>query len=148
MTRQHLNIEAMQAMVDRSSFNRWLGMRVVSIDEHELCMKIRWRDELVSSPERQSTHGGVIAALIDCSADYVIAATIGHALPTLDLHIDYHRVALPGDLLAKASITHLGAKLGVAKAHITDGKGQLIASGRGMYMVTPPPVASPPPNAS
>jgi len=132
-----MTCEAIQAMVDRSPFNRWLGMQVLALDEQGLRLKIRWREELVSSPERQSTHGGVIAALIDCGADYVIAASVGHALPTLDLHIDYHRTARPGDLYAQSCLTHLGNTLGVAQTQVSDAQGRLIASGRGMYLITP-----------
>lgn len=142
MTTTLLSCEAMQAIVDRSPFNRWLGMQVLALDAQGLQLKIRWREELVSSPERQSTHGGVIAALVDCAADYVIAATVGHALPTLDLHIDYHRVARPGDLYAQSRLTHLGGTLGVAQTQVSDAQGRLIASGRGMYLLTPPVAAA------
>ncbi|WP_443082928.1 PaaI family thioesterase [Variovorax sp. HW608] len=139
-----MNEEQLQAVVDRSSFNRWLGMKVVSVGESNLTLRISWRDELISSPERQSIHGGVIAALVDCAADYVIAADVGHAVPTIDLHIDYHRIALPGDLEVEASITHLGSTLGVATAKVTDAQGKLVASGRGLYMTGARPLSPPP----
>lgn len=141
-----LNKEALQAIVDRSSFNRWLGMKVDEVLEDSVRLRITWRDELISSPERQSIHGGVIAALIDCAADYVIAAHLGHAVPTIDLHIDYHRVARPGDLVAEAGITHLGSTMGVATARVTDAQGKLVASGRGLYMAAarPAPATSGP----
>jgi len=135
MSTKRLDLQQLQEIIDRSSFNRWLGMRVVAVDSQGITIKISWKEELVSSPERQSTHGGVIAALVDCCADYVIATVIGHALPTLDLHVDYHRVAKPGDLYAKATVTHLGGTLGVAEAKVFDEQDRLIASGRGMYMV-------------
>ncbi len=143
MQTNRLDAQQVQAMVERSSFNRWLGMQVVSLDEQSLTLKISWREELVSSPERQSTHGGVIAALVDCCADYAIAAAVGYALPTLDLHIDYHKVAKPGDLYAKATITYLGGKLGVAQAKVLDEQGHLVASGRGMYMLRVPTSPAP-----
>jgi uncharacterized protein (TIGR00369 family) len=93
-----LSLPDLQAMVDRSSFNRFLGMKVEAINEEKLELSIRWREELVSSPERQSTHGGVLAAMVDCCCDYVIAARLGRAIPTVDLRVDYHRAALRAGL--------------------------------------------------
>ncbi|KTT24684.1 PaaI family thioesterase [Pseudacidovorax intermedius] len=139
MSSTRLNTAQLQGVVDRSPFNRWLGMKVVAVDERSVTLRITWRKELISSPERQSTHGGVIAALVDCSADYAIAAALGHAVPTIDLHIDYHRAATPGDLVAEAAITHLGSTMGAASARVTDAEGRLIASGRGLYMVAAKP---------
>jgi uncharacterized protein (TIGR00369 family) len=135
MNSNRLGLAKLQAVIDRSSFNRWLGMQVLCVDSEKVTLGIRWRDELVSSPERQSIHGGVIAALVDCCADYVIAAQIGRPVPTIDLHIDYHKVAKPGDLTATATITHLGNSMGVASVLVNDAQNQLIASGRGLYWV-------------
>ena len=136
-----LTIPQLQSVVDRSPFNRWLGMTVESVTPTAITLRIRWREELISSPERQSTHGGVIATLIDGSCDYVVAARIGHAVPTIDLRVDYHRTATPGDLIAEARVISLGATVAVAESNITDTHGRLIASGRGLYMTgtsTPP----------
>jgi uncharacterized protein (TIGR00369 family) len=137
MSEEHkdvISISAMQAIVDRSSFNRWLGMTVESLTAESLVIRLRWREELISSPERQSTHGGVLATLIDSSGDYAIAARLGHAVPTIDLHVDYHRVATPGDLIAEARVIHLGSTVATAASRVTDMAGRLIASGRGVYM--------------
>jgi uncharacterized protein (TIGR00369 family) len=129
-----ISIAAMQAIVDRSPFNRWLGMKVESLTAESLVIRLRWREELISSPERQATHGGVLATLIDASGDYVVAARLGHAVPTIDLHVDYHRVATPGDLRAEGRLVHLGSTVATAASRVTDISGRLIASGRGVYM--------------
>lgn len=129
-----LDLPALQAMVDRSPFNRFLGMKAESIDEDKLVLSIRWREDLISSPERQSTHGGVLAAMVDCCCDYVIAARVGRALPTVDLRVDYHRAATPGDLHVEARIVQLGSTLASAEARVHDLNGKLIASGKGVYL--------------
>ena len=120
MSDNRLDLPQLQAVIDRSKFNQWLGMHALAIDSESVTLGIRWREDLISSPERQSTHGGVIAALVDCCADYAIAAQIERAVPTIDLHIDYHRVAKPGDLTATARITHLGGTMGVASVLVND----------------------------
>jgi uncharacterized protein (TIGR00369 family) len=133
-----LSLPDLQAMVDRSSFNRFLGMKVEAINEEKLELSIRWREELVSSPERQSTHGGVLAAMVDCCCDYVIAARLGRAIPTVDLRVDYHRAATPGDLKVEARVVQLGATLATAEARIYDMQGRLIATGKGAYLTVVP----------
>lgn len=129
-----LTLSELQAIVDRSSFNRFLGMKAESIDDEKLVLSIRWREELISSPERQSTHGGVLAAMVDACCDYVIAARLGRAIPTVDLRVDYHRAATPGDLKVEARIVQLGSTLATADARIHDLNGRLIASGKGVYL--------------
>lgn len=129
-----LTVHQLQSVVDRSPFNRWLGMTVESVTADGITLRIRWREELISAPERQSTHGGIIATLIDGSCDYAIAARVGHAVPTVDLRVDYHRTATPGDLIAHASVVNLGGTVAVAESRIVDTSDRLIASGRGLYM--------------
>lgn len=131
-----IDVATMQAIVDRSPFNRWLGMTVESLTAEKLVLCLRWREELISSPERQSTHGGILATLIDASGDYAVAARLGYAVPTIDLHVDYHRIASPGDLFAEAQLIQFGSTVATAAVKVTDASRRLIASGRGLYLTT------------
>lgn len=137
-------LEQVNRFVARSPFNRWLGMSCTDADEERIVLAIKWREELISSPELRSTHGGVLAALVDCAADYAIALQVGHPVPTMDLRVDYHRSAKPGDLHAEGRILHLGRRFGTAEARVFDTSGKLIASGRGLYLIQKPepPIAS------
>ncbi|MES2183987.1 MAG: PaaI family thioesterase [Pseudomonadota bacterium] len=128
------DIGAMQAIVDRSTFNRFLGLRVTALDAEKLVLHMPWQAGLVSSPELQSTHGGVLATLVDVACDYAVAALVGHAVPTVDLRIDYHRIAKPGDLTVEARVLHLGRTLACAEAVVLDAAGARVASGRGQYL--------------
>lgn len=130
-----MNVSEMQVIVDRSPLNRWLGMAVQAVGEDSVSLTVKWRDELVSSPERQSTHGGILATLIDGAGDYAVAARIGHAVPTLNLHVDYHRVATPGDLRVDANVLHQGGTVATAEARVYDTSGRMVASGRALYFV-------------
>lgn len=130
--------EMANRFVQRSPFNRWLGMSCTDAEEGRVVLSIKWREELISSPELQSTHGGILAAMVDCAADYAIALSVGHAVPTMDLRIDYHRMATPGDLVAEGKVINLGKRFGTAEARVHDMKGRLIASGRGLYLVRAP----------
>jgi len=125
----------LQEIVDRSPLNRWLGMSVQAVEKDRVTLRVKWREELMSNPERQSTHGGILATLIDGAADYAIAAAIGRTTPTLNLHVDYHRVASPGDLVVNGGIIHAGRTVATAEAQVFDLEGHLVASGRGLYFV-------------
>ena len=131
-------MEMAKALVDRSPFNRWLGMTVESVGDDGIVLRIRWREELISSPERRSTHGGILATLVDAGGDYAVALKLGRAVPTIDMRVDYHRVALPGDLQVEGRIITLGKTLATAESRVLDMSGNLVASGRALYMVRAP----------
>ena len=130
-----MDIQGLQHIIDRSPFNRWLGMAVESITPDAVTLTIKWREELISSPERQTTHGGILATLVDGAGDYAVAVRVGRAVPTLDLQVDYHRPATPGDLRVVASVVNLGSTVASARAQVFDSGGRLLVSGRGLYFV-------------
>ena len=78
------------------------------------------------------THGGILATLIDVSADYALAAKLGGPLPTIDMRVDYHRAA-KGDMTVKARVIKLGRAYCSAEAEVFDAEGNMVASGRGVY---------------
>ncbi|MFO0997922.1 MAG: PaaI family thioesterase [Alphaproteobacteria bacterium] len=129
-----LDFAGLDALIQDSPYHRWLGVRLKSLAPHEIEIAMPWREEFVSEPKIRYTHGGILATLIDLAADYAIAAKLGRGVPTVDLRIDYHKAALPGDLVARASIIKLGSTLATAEARIFDAAGALLASGRGVYL--------------
>jgi uncharacterized protein (TIGR00369 family) len=90
------------------------------------------------NPQRRYTHGGILAAIIDLTADWALVAHTGRGVPTIDMRVDYHRAAMPGDLTAKGRIVKLGSQFSVSEASVYDKDGALLASGRGVYLTAPP----------
>ena len=138
MSDTRIGIDRLQQLITRGPFNQWLGFRIVKSDSEGLEVTATWREEWVVNPERRYTHGGILAAIIDTIADYVIAAELGRPVPTIDLRVDYHRAAMPGDLTAKARIVRMGGQYATAEAYVYDKDGALVASGRGTYFTAPP----------
>ena len=101
-------------------------------------MNAAWRQEWVVNPDRRYTHGGVVAALLDLAADWAMVAKTGHGVPTIDLRVDFHAAAMPGDLTAKGKIVRFGSQVSTAEAQAFDAQGKLLASGRGTYLTAPP----------
>ena len=138
MSEAGLTLEQLQERIAVGPFNRWLNFTVTKVDEEGMEMKAAWREEWVVNPDRRYTHGGILSAIIDVAADYAIAAKLGRPVPTIDLRVDYHKAAMPGDLTAKARVVRLGSQYSTAEASLYDQKGELVASGRGTYFTAAP----------
>ena len=133
-----LTVEQVQALVTRAPFHRWLGLTVIAVGDDSIEIKATWREEWVVNTERGYTHGGILAALIDLAADWAMVKQTGRGVPTIDLRVDYHRAAMPGDLIARGKVIRGGSQFATAEAQIFDKDGKLIASGRGTYFTAPP----------
>jgi uncharacterized protein (TIGR00369 family) len=138
---ENLTLEQVQALLIRAPFHQWLGLTVVAFGDDSIEIKAKWREEWVVSVERRYTHGGILAALIDLAADFAMVKKTGRGVPTIDMRIDYHRVAMPGDLTARGTIVRFGSQFATAAAEIFDLEGKLLASGRGTYFTAPPKTA-------
>jgi uncharacterized protein (TIGR00369 family) len=133
-----LNIEAVQEMLLRAPYHRWLGLSVLALDENGIDIKATWREEWVVNAEKRYSHGGVLAALVDLAADWALVKRTGRGVPTLDLRVDYHAAAMPGDLIAKGRIVKAGGTISCAEAHVYNLEDRLLASGRGTYFTAKP----------
>jgi len=138
MSEQQLSVEKLQELISRGPFNRWLNFTVLKSGADGVEIKAAWREEWVVNVERRYTHGGILAAIIDTVADYAIAAQLGRPVPTIDVRVDYHKAAMPGDITAKARVVRMGSQYSTAEAYLYDEDGALVASGRGTYFTASP----------
>ena len=135
---EDITVERVQALIDRGAYHRWLGIKVKAVHDDGIELTATWRDEWVVNPERGYAHGGVLAALIDLTADWAMVKKTGRGVPTIDMRVDYHAAAMPGDLIARGRIVKWGNQFSVAEAQVFDEAGKLLASGRGTYFTAPP----------
>ena len=143
MSEEKLTVERVQQMITRGPYHQWLGLKVLALGEDSIEISATWREEWVVNPDRRYTHGGVLAALVDLTADWALVSKMGRPAPTVDMRVDYHRAAMPGDLTAKGRIVKYGSQFSVCEALVYDKDGQLVASGRGTYFTAPPPPPKP-----
>lgn len=138
MSEQNLPAAAdIQARLLRSPYHQWLGLKVLSVGDGEIVLQATWREEWSVNPDSPYTHGGILAALIDLTADWALVSHTGRGVPTVDLRVDYHRPAIQGDLTIRGKVVKAGKQLSVAEARIEDSQGALLASGRGVYLTAP-----------
>ena len=133
-----MTMEKLQQLITRGPFNQWLNFTILKMDGDGIEVKAAWREEWMVNPDRRYTHGGILAAIVDVAADYALAAQLGRPVPTIDLRVDYHKAAMPGDLTAKAKVVRSGSQFSTAEAYVYDQEGALVASGRGTYFTAPP----------
>src|SRR5437868_7506242 len=135
-----ITIEKVQQLVTRAPYHQWLGLKIIALHDDGIELTATWREEWVVNPDRRYTHGGILATLVDLTADWALVSHTGRGVPTIDMRVDYHRAAMPGDLTAKGRIVKRGSQFSVAEASVYDKDGNLLASGRGVYL-TPAPKA-------
>lgn len=127
-----MNAQDIEQQLLKGPYHQWLGLKVQQVSEGEITLVVPFRDEFVVNPAGGYIHGGILATLIDLSADWALVAWTGKGVPTLNLHVDYHRPAR-GALTIKAKVIKRGKLASSAEAWIYDSEGRLIASGRGLY---------------
>ena len=130
--------DELQTRIGVAKFHQWLGLEVLEASEAGITVKAVWRDEWIVNPSRGYTHGGILATLVDLGADWAMVQKNGRGVPTINLHVDYHAVAMPGDLTIRGKVVRMGGQFSTAEAHVFDAQGKLIASGRGTYLTAPP----------
>jgi uncharacterized protein (TIGR00369 family) len=135
---EELSLEKVQALISRAPYHQWLGIKVVALNPDGIELTATWREEWVVNVERRYTHGGILAALIDLAADYALVGRTGRGVPTIDMRVDYHAAAMPGDLTLRGKVVKSGSQFSVAEAQVFDQQGKLLASGRGTYLTAPP----------
>ena len=133
-----ISAEKLEERLIANPFNAWMGLSILSLDEDSIEIGLVWREEMISNPKARITHGGILGALVDVAADFMVAAKLGAPAPTVDMRVDYHRAAAPGNLRAVGRIIRMGNTFSTAAAEVFDGDGKLIASGRGLYYTVPP----------
>lgn len=138
MSENVVSLADLQARLTANPFNAWMGLGITALDEETIEIRMTWREEMVSNPQVRRTHGGILSALVDVAADFMIAAKVGAPAPTVDLRVDFHRAAAPGDLRAVGRLIRVGGTFSTAEAAVYDSENRLIASGRGLYYTAPP----------
>ena len=121
------------ASVASAPFHGWLKPEVTSVGEDGISILLRTRPDFRRSALADGVHGGVVAALIDIAGHAAVVAAIGHGVPTINLRIDYLRMATGPELLARARPVKVGRAIAVIDIEVAAADGKLVAVGRGTF---------------
>ncbi|MEM8590426.1 MAG: PaaI family thioesterase [Pseudomonadota bacterium] len=127
--------ERLAAIINDCPFHEFLNMAVEAADPDAGVVVIRlpFAAGFARSKKAPQIHGGITAALIDIAGVYAIATVIGRTVPTINMSVDYLRMAEGSDLIARARVIKAGRSIGVADIEVSDDADRLIAVGRGTY---------------
>lgn len=135
---------------ERISFNRLLGLRILSLEAETVSGQIEMRPDLIGHFAHQRLHGGVISAALDAMAGLAVMAAIGARhrdeppdarlgrfgrLGTVDLRVDYLRPAIGPRFAAVATVLRLGGRMASTRMEFFDAQGQLLSTGAAAYVV-------------
>lgn len=130
--------EELAGFLKSSVFHRWLGVDLVRSAPGEVDLLLPYRPEFSDSEDAVNIHGGILATLADIAACFAVISQTGHDAVSIDLHVDYLRLAPPGDLSAKARAIKVGRTLGHADVEIFGHDGRLVAVARAKMMTSLP----------
>ena len=131
--------EQLTEYLNISPFHRWLGLKIAKVTESVLEIHMPWREEIVSLRKPQGiVHGGIISSLIDLTGLYTLVSQGARITGTAHIIVDFFRPATEGPLIAKGSILKMGRMISTAEVSIFGPNDKLLASGRGIYLLTIP----------
>lgn len=128
------SLERVRTAISASPYLSWLGLAASRVAPGSIEARATWRQDWIANPELGQTQGGILAALIDFAASFALFVDLGGPAVTVDLRVDYHRLAKKGDLIARGAVVKRGRRISVCEAQVFDLAGKLLASGRGTFL--------------
>lgn len=134
----------------RLSFNRLLGLKVVSLQPGDVRMRLDMRADLVGNYLQGRLHGGVISAVLDAIGGLALLVALGekhadesceqvmHRFPrmgTIDLRVDFLRPGIGQHFVGRGEVIRLGGRLGTTQMQLHNDAGTLIATATGSFVV-------------
>ncbi len=117
-------------------FHQWLLPELIEAVADKGIVKVRLpiRQEFCRMPDRPELHGGIIAALADITGHAAIASQLFHSVATIDMRVDYLRLAGGAELIAIGTVIKVGRTIGVVDVQIKDDNEKLVAISRASYV--------------
>ena len=125
-------MQEFQQWLDATPFQELLGIRAISIDRRDGVTQLRlpYNARIARRYTAYEFHGGAIATLIDIAGASSLYAVRGYAGPTIDMRIDYLKLATGSALMSKTTLVKDGRSLALADVTICDDDARTIAVGR------------------
>ena len=135
---------------EKIPFNRLLELQIMSLEEDNVCIKLKMKEKLVGNYKYGMLHGGVISSVLDVTGGAIVSAgvlkkMVGRSfeeiakrifrISTVDLRIDFLRPGQGDYFLSTGSIMRMGNKVVVTRTTLHNDEEALIAVGTGTYML-------------
>ena len=135
----------------RISFNKLLGLKILSLDPADVRVRLDMRPELVGHYAYGRLHGGVISASLDALGGMALMVALGEKhndesadqvmhrfgrMGTIDLRVDFLRQGIGSHFIGRAEVTRLGGRIGSTQMRMLNDQGTLIATAAASFVVS------------
>ena len=135
----------------RISFNKLLGLKILSLEPGDVRVRLDMRAELVGHYAYGRLHGGVISASLDALGGMALMVAMGdkHAdesaeqvmhrfgrMGTIDLRVDFLRQGIGSHFIGHAEVTRLGGRIGSTQMRLLNDQGTLVATAAASFVVS------------
>lgn len=132
-------------------FNHLLGLKITSLQPHQVRARIDMRNDLVGHYAYNRIHGGVISAGLDAMGGLAVMVAIGARhmdespaqrlqrfakLGTIDLRVDYLRPGIGEWFELRAEVMRLGSRVASTRMEFLGADGKLLSTGSAAYIVS------------
>ncbi len=140
-----------QIFIEKTPFNKHVGMKVDSYGQEPLKLRVDFRDELVGNYARNMLHGGVTMSLLDTVGGMQVFRAIIRRLQdepkdiitnvlskisTINLNVQFVKPGMGDSFYATAQVIRLGRKVAFVDMQLLNQQDELVATGHGIYNVS------------
>lgn len=123
-------------LYERSAIKHTLGTRL-SYEQQTAVVVLPYKPDYDNA--MGTTHGGVLATLLDTAGWFAAAQHYDTWISTADLHVRLLESPSHTMLRATGELLRQGRRLAVSQMAVYDAQGRLVATGSGSYMVSSRP---------
>lgn len=109
---------------------RLLGFRLLAVDPEARTIEVEFTATEAFLNPAGHIQGGMLAAMLDDTMGPALVATLGAGewAPTTDLHVQFHRPALPGRLTGHGRVVRRGGSIAFLAGELVDAEGRVLAT--------------------
>ncbi|MFT7156219.1 MAG: acyl-CoA thioesterase [Parvicella sp.] len=126
--------EIVQKMMNKDAYSKWLGIKIVSVEEDEVSLRLQITEEMVNGFE--IAHGGISYALADSSVAFAANAS-GMQWVSIETSISHLKAIHLNDIItACAKLVSKSKKVATYVVEITNQKTMKVAHFKGVMYNT------------
>jgi acyl-CoA thioesterase len=126
--------EIVQKMMTKDAYSKWLGIKIVSVEEDEVSLRLQITEEMVNGFE--IAHGGISYALADSSVAFAANAS-GMQWVSIETSISHLKAIHLNDIItASAKLVSKSKKVATYVVEITNQKTMKVAHFKGVMYNT------------
>lgn len=128
-------LEKLQAVNNSAAFNRWAGLRVVSVAKGDVEIEMPWREDF--GQYAGFLHASLVSGLIDTACGFA-AFTVAGAVLASHVSVNFMAPAIGASFIARGQVTRAGRRQIFTRADLfavnDRGERKLVASGETLLM--------------